>query len=304
MNVCPGCGKRSDRWHSNCMRRLFGTTELPILGDMSTKRVTELAYQVAGKLSISGVQPKLSVRIKEGRLESVFTGGTHILKPPVPQWEEIPENENLCMCLAECAGLQIPPHGLLRDSAGIAVYLIRRFDRADGTRLHTEDFCQASGTPTDGKYRRSAEFCGKLIGGTVGFPDLEIRRFLERIMFNFLVGNGDAHLKNYSFIYGRRGNASLSPCYDLVSSALVLPGEDQSAITINGKHNNLKGRDFEALAVNLGIPVRVFTRMTAHLLSRTEDMLEITENSELGSERRNGLAEIISERAAVLKEVL
>ncbi len=300
MKACPGCGKPSDRWHPTCLRKLFGVPRVPDISGIYGSNLAELAQGSAGRLSIPGVQTKLSVRVEKGRVVPAAVNGTHILKPPVPQWPEMPQNENLIMSLAAVAGIEIPPHGVLTNKAEEKFYIVKRFDRrGQATRIHVEDFCQAGDVPRDMKYRRSAEFCGKLINRIASFPRIEVQKFFRLILFNFLVGNGDAHLKNYSFIYSRQRTA-LSPAYDLVASSLLVPTETQSAIPINGRDNRLRLKDFKALGGNMKIPSEIVFKSVQHLLKSVPDLMGLIEIAEFSSDMKSALAELVDTRASTL----
>ncbi|MCK5842549.1 MAG: HipA domain-containing protein [Candidatus Sabulitectum sp.] len=300
MKACPGCGKPSDRWHPTCLRKLFGVPQVPDISGIYGSNIAELALESAGRLSISGVQTKLSVRVEKGRVVPTVKNGTHILKPSVPQWPEMPQNENLIMCLAAVAGIEIPPHGVLTNKAEEKFYIVKRFDRSgQATRIHVEDFCQAGDIPRDMKYRRSAEFCGKLINRIASFPRVEVQKFFRLILFNFLVGNGDAHLKNYSFIYSKQRTA-LSPAYDLVASSLLIPTETQSAIPINGKDNRLRLKDFKTLGENMKIPSDIVLKSVQHLLKSVPDLMGLIEIAEFSSNMKSALAELIDKRSSTL----
>ncbi|MCD6589372.1 MAG: HipA domain-containing protein [Candidatus Fermentibacteraceae bacterium] len=300
MKACPGCGKPSPGWHPTCLRKLFGVPEIPDISGIFKNNVAELALESAGRLSISGAQPKLSVRVEGGSIVPAAKNGTHILKPPVPQWREMPQNENLIMSLAGAAGIEIPPHGLLTNGRGDTFYIVKRFDRAGSAhRVHVEDFCQAGGIPRDMKYRKSAEFCGKLIKTVTTFPKIEEQKFFKLVVFNFLAGNGDAHLKNYSFLY-RRQRTVLAPAYDLVSSSLLIPGETQSAIPVNGKLTKLRLKDFKALGNNLKILPETVKKHISCLLKKLPEFKELIKAAEFSEEMKIALTQLIEERASTL----
>jgi serine/threonine-protein kinase HipA len=301
MRACPGCGKPSDRWHPTCLRKLFGVPEIPDISDIYENNIAELAFESAGRLSIPGVQSKLSVRVEGGTVVPAVKNGTHILKPPVSQWREMPQNENLIMSLAGAAGIEVPPHGLLTNDRGEKFYIVKRFDRkGNGNRIHVEDFCQAGGVPRDMKYRKSAEFCGKLIARVTAFPGIEVQKFFKLVLFNFVSGNGDAHLKNYSFIYHSQRTA-LSPAYDLVSSSLLIPGETQSAIPINGKLTKFRLKDFKALGNNLKIPPKTVGKHIERLLRCIPEFEKMIETAEFSDEMKSGLTQLIEKRASTLR---
>ncbi len=301
MTACPGCGKPSHGWHAICLKRLFGRAELPDMSSIYNSDISELALQSVGHLSISGVQVKLAVGYEGNKIITHGgRGSRYILKPSVPQWQDMPQNENLIMSLARVAGIKIPPHGLLENSRNESFYIVKRFDRTrTGSRIHIEDFCQAGNVPREMKYRKSAEFCGKLIKTVTTFPKIEIQKFFRLILFNFLVGNGDAHLKNYSFMY-LKNRTVLTPAYDLVSSSILIPGETASAITINGKDNKFRLKDFKALASNMKIPESQVNLFVKFLLDKLPSFFQMIEVAEFNAEMKENLVNLIKQRAQVL----
>ena len=202
---------------------------------------TDLIHEAAnraGKMSIQGIQPKLSavLRVAESRLEIVNVNGRFILKPPNPSYPQLPENEDLTMKLGKLAGLETPDHGLVRARDGKLVYWIRRFDRiAQKGKLPVEDFAQLSGRDRETKYDSSVEQVVSVIEQYCTFPMVEKRIFFQRFLFNFLIGNEDMHLKNYSLITKSR-IVRLAPCYDLLNSTIVLKeAREESALPLGGK---------------------------------------------------------------------
>ncbi len=199
------------------------------------------------KLSIQGVQPKLSVNlsVKEQEFRIVEFGGRYILKPQVEEFRNLPENENLTMKLAAHFGIEVPLNGLVRSIDGSLSYFIRRFDRkGQKEKVHIEDFAQLTGQTRDTKYDSSMEKVAETIRHHCTFPLIEAQRLLDRMLFSFVVGNEDMHLKNFSIIV-RNEKVELSPAYDLVNSTLAMEGAtEESALSIRGKKRNLKRGDF------------------------------------------------------------
>lgn len=196
----------------------------------------------ADKMSVQGVQPKLSavLRIKGGRFELVDHGGRWLLKPNPLPYEEVPANEALTMSMAAAAGIEVPDHGLLPAIDGSWAYFVRRFDRIGRSgKLHLEDFAQLSGATRDTKYQSSLEQVATLIETHCTFPALEKPKLAKRLLFCFLTGNEDMHLKNFSLqVVGNI--VSLSPAYDLLNTTLVLgDAMEESALPLMGKKKKL-----------------------------------------------------------------
>lgn len=238
------------------MKKIFAMDHAPRI-NFSLQDIPLKAQEMVGRMSISGVQPKLSVRLDKrlGEIVPAMEKGEYILKPQLQQFRAIPENENCCMNIAEDLGIDVPPQCLLPLVDGTLAYIVKRFDRRGLEKIHQEDFFQILGKKD--KYQGSLEQIGKKLGEMSAVPGLDTQLFFERVVFNFLVGNGDAHFKNFSVLYHEKGGARLSPAYDIVASRLVIPNEQDSALTLNGKKNNLTRKDFDALADLLEIPPRV-----------------------------------------------
>lgn len=307
MNKCLCCLKATSdgsSYHKNCLKRLFGSEKPPIIKFASTDIVSEISKN-AGKMSISGIQIKASIKLnnKGNFIEIVQSGGTHILKPEPFEYPQLPQNENLFMNIAEVLGMEVPPHGLFDMSDKKKCYIIKRFDRgSDGEKIHVEDMAQLLEMPPDSKYESSVEKVGKMIIRVSKRPFLDLINFYERIIFCFLIGNGDMHLKNWSIISPEDGNIHLSPCYDLISSKLYLPYEDETALTVNGKRNNLKLSDFEELANFLKIDEKAALNSLNKFKNARGIILKMLDN-EMGSEAINKLKEIISGRYKRLFEI-
>lgn len=223
--------------------RLIDLKDIPY----SASEQRQQAAARAAKMSIQGVQPKLSVKlsIKSESFEMVTTGGTYILKPPRVNYPSLPENEDLTMRLAGATGIDVPLHGLCYAKGGTLTYFIRRFDRyGRGKKRMQEDFAQLTGKSRDTKYEASVEQLIPVLEEHCTFPLIEKIKLFRRILFSFLVGNEDMHLKNYSLIV-RENKVELSPVYDLVNSTLAMKGaEDESALPLKGKKKNLTRNDF------------------------------------------------------------
>jgi len=293
-DICGDAMNGKGRYHSACLRRLFGTPSLPAV-ELSHGEVLMKAQDMAGRMSISGVQPKLSMFRQGSRLIPVSTGGQFILKPQTDRFPLLPQNENLCMTIAGRLGIPIPPHGLFDLADGVPAYLIRRFDRtSDGAKLRCEDFAQILGE--DDKYSGSVERIGKRIRELSSVPGLDVQYFFERVLLNFLLGNGDAHLKNFSMLETDDGGLRLAPAYDIVCSKAVIPKEMDCALTINGKQNQIKLGDLAQLGDTLKIPTKVADAIFARFKSAASTIAEQVQRSRLSADMQDKLRRIMEER--------
>ncbi|MCD6312124.1 MAG: HipA domain-containing protein [Elusimicrobia bacterium] len=300
MRVCVSCGNKISEnliFHQKCLKDLFGVSYIPRI-DLSLNELTIKAQEMAGKLSISGIQAKLSMKLdkKSKTLISVAEGGEYILKPQTGIYEQIPENENLCMTIAGQIGLDVPPHALIKLNDGSSAFIIKRFDRKNGEKINQEDFCQVLGKSKRDKYTGSLEQIANKLNEISAIPGLDIQRVYERALFFFIIGNGDTHLKNFSINYTNMNNIRLSPAYDIVSSKLLIQGEEDCAITINGKKNNLGMEDFLAFAAKYNIPEKI----TYNILDKKQLALNAIANSQLSPDFRTKLKTIVEERLSIL----
>ena len=274
------------------LKEMFNSSKIPVidfgLGDVSRK-----AQELAGKLSISGVQPKLSVKLdeKQNMLIPVAEGGEYILKPQTPTFANIPENEQCCMDIAKELNIEVPLHCLIPLKDKSLSYVVKRFDREKSVKIHQEDFGQIL-EQTD-KYKGSVEQIGRKLKEISSAPGYDAQLLFEQVVLNFILGNGDAHLKNYSIAYRDKDNIRLTPAYDIVCSKLVIPGEEDSAITIHGKKNKLLREDFDQLGDDFSIPIKIRYEKFGN---KFNVMRRIIETSSIAKERQGQFLEIIKER--------
>lgn len=226
-------------------QRLSGSRGgFPARLDLSRSDVLRLRTETMRHMSISGMQDKISLKLTRGRLAPTEAGGTHILKPipgaALPVFtEEVPANESLTMHLAATVGgCTVAPYGLIRLGDGTLAYITRRFDRIDAqTRLIQEDCSVLAGRSeaTHGKnykYDYSYEGIGRLLATHCSALGPTCLEFLRRVIFSYVIGNGDAHLRNFSLLRDPDGVVRLSPAYDLLCTHLHLPGESALALDL------------------------------------------------------------------------
>ncbi|MBR9980829.1 MAG: HipA domain-containing protein [Desulfatitalea sp.] len=242
MSICPityeACeGKYSLRGLQKLSRSLELLQDLPYT---AADQIFEAAAR-APKMSIQGVQPKLSavLNTRKNGFEFVDTGGRYILKPQNPQYRHLPENEDLSMRLAATAGISVPLHGLVYSKDGSMTYFIRRFDRAGIKKLAVEDFAQLLGLSRDTKYDASMEKVAQVIDRYCTFPSVEKIKLLKLTLVNYLIGNEDMHVKNFSLIT-REGRVELTPAYDILNTTILLSeAKEEIALPIKGKKRKL-----------------------------------------------------------------
>ena len=253
-------------FHPACAKKIFGIKAQPLM-EYSQTDMERLATEIIrSQTTLTGVQAKLSLNLTKhegcSRLTIVGLWGQYVFKPQTTDYEQLPEMEDLTMHLAEDANLVVARHSLIRLADGSLGYITRRFDRdAKGKKLLMEDLCQVAERKTEDKYKSSYEQVAKLIAQYSDVPQLDLTNFYELLIFSFLTGNNDMHLKNFS-LYKPAAQQVLSPAYDLVNVALVNPKDtEELALTLNGKKANIRLSDFEEAAKRANLP-RNFIRRT------------------------------------------
>lgn len=275
-------------YHRKCAKKLFGTDEMPTL-ELDSKLLRRFAEQTVNqRIAITGVQPKLSVTLEKhqntGRLTIVGLWGEYILKPQHDSLPAMPETEDLTMHLAQLFGVEVCNHTLLRASDGRLVYLAKRFDREKHKKIHVEDFCQLSEFLTENKYKGSYERAGKIILTYCTNAGLDILKYFELLLFCYLTGNNDMHLKNFSLIH-KNNSIDFSPAYDLLNVNLVFPkDQEEMALLLNGRKKNIHLRDFEALGTILLIPEKVRQNSYKKFQNRNPAVQETIKTSFLPSD--------------------
>ena len=250
-------------FHSRCSKKIFGTVIPPVL-PYSKADIESLALEVVrSQVTITGVQPKLSVDLKkekggEKRFTIVGLWGGYILKPQTEQYANLPENEDLTMHLARLAKINTVPHSLIRFKDGSLAYITKRIDRdKKGNKIPMEDMCQLTEKLTEQKYKGSHEQIAKKIVEFSAYPVLDLINYVEILLFCYLTGNADMHLKNFS-LYKKIKETTLTPVYDLLSTKLVIPEDtEELALTLNGKKRKLKRSDFDNLLKTMKVEDKV-----------------------------------------------
>lgn len=239
-------------FHAACSKKMFGASTPPVLPYTETQ-MGELALQVVrSQIAVTGVQAKLSVDLQKGkeknepqRFTIVGLWGGYILKPPTANYPYLCEVEDLTMHLADIAKINTVPHSLIRLQSGTLAYITKRIDRVKKRKLHMEDMCQLTDRLTEDKYHGSYEQIAKVILKYSDNPLFDVLIFFEQVLFSFLTGNADMHLKNFSLISQPVIGCNLAPAYDMVATALVNPADKEDlALTLNAKKRKIKRADF------------------------------------------------------------
>ena len=302
MKRCPGCFKADEKTYCRtCRKRLFDGKKVPFELPFSRPAYDKEKLEVTpDRMSISGIQSKISLALNEGRLEMVNSGGAYILKPrphgAFQRLEVVPINEHLTMQIArQIFGIEVADNALVAFEDGELAYLVRRFDvQPGGKRALQEDFAQIAARSEEiqgknYKYDYSYEEIGALIRKHVGTYKVDLERFFKLVVFNYLVNNGDAHVKNFSLIRREQtGEYNLSPAYDLLNTRLHLPDESRTALelfkdgfeTESYKFNAYYAYDdFVVFAQKLGLVASRYKRILEKVITTQEAVHSLIECS-------------------------
>ena len=295
-------------FHSSCSRKIFGATTAPEL-PYTRDNLTELARQVVrSQTTLTGVQAKLSLDIKKGgrneaeRFTIVGLWGRYILKPQTERFANLPELEDLTMHLAEIAKIQVVPHSLIRFSDGELCYITRRIDRTEnGEKLAMEDMCQLTERLTEHKYKGSYEQIAKVIQKYSSVPKLDLVNYWEHVVFSWITGNADMHLKNFS-LYSKVDHLyNLTPAYDMLSTALVMPEDiEELALTLNGKKRKIRKSDFEISMRESELEEKVIGNIFNKFLKVKDKWFDFIDISFLPDEMKIAYKDIITNRLNLL----
>ncbi len=291
-------------YHRSCCRRLFRADQPPAL-PYTQQEVEKLAEQIVrSHVAVPGVQPKLSLHLerdgggKGGRLTLVGMEGDYILKPPVARYPEMPELEHLTLCMARLFGIETADCGLIEMEGGQRAFITRRMDRIESGKLHMEDLCQITERLTEQKYRGSLEQAGHAIIRHATNPLFDALRFFDLTLFCFLTGNADMHLKNFSLLRLPNGELQLSPAYDLLPTALLLPEDtEETALTLNGKRRRLRVSDFRALGSSLRLTHRQVDNSFSRFMENLNAALALIEKGGCSEQVKQGYQDLLTQRA-------
>ncbi len=309
MRKCLYCYKEMDvtqagDYHPRCSKAFYGTPYAPVL-PYRLSEMEKLASEAA-KLSISvpGVQPKLSLGWIKTELANGHQGrltimdaleGHYILKPQNAQYQQMPENEHLSMKLAALFKIDIVPVNMIRLASGELCYITKRIDRnQDGSKNHMIDFLQI--LELEDKYKGTMETVGKTIGELSTNTLLDKLRFFELTVFNYIIGNNDMHLKNFSMWLTQHG-WTLSPAYDLLNVKMILPKDDEdTALLLGGKKMNFNKAYFDRLAGVLKLNDKQMNAVYKRLVKWLPKAIQLIGISFLTEDHKNDYKELITKR--------
>lgn len=309
MSKCLYCYKELEEgqmdFHPGCARKFFGTKDVPLL-EYRHEDLDRLAEQVIrAQTSLTGVQPKLSLNLNKhegsSRLTIVGLWGDYIFKPQTDDYPQLPENEDLTMHLAEAAKISVVPHSLIRLADGKLGYITKRIDRTKkGEKIDMEDMCQLTQHPTEYKYKGSYEQIAKTIAQYSGTPKLDLTNYMLLLLFCFVTGNNDMHLKNFS-LYRPSAYYQLTPAYDLLNVAIANPKDtEELALPLSGRKTKLCMTDFLNSAKTMGLEEKVVLRLIASLHKALPKWQTLIRSSFLSEDLKKSYEELIVSRLSRL----
>lgn len=299
-------GESEIDYHKKCLKKEFGLKQIPTVNIDEQELKKYAKWQIEANTTITGVQPKLSLWLEESKQNLRFTivdnKSNFIIKPANEVHQSLPENEDLCMHLAAELNIKTAKHSLIRMSSGKLAYITKRFDRVYDKKLASEDLCQLTESLTEHKYRGSYEKTGRTIRQYSSQSGLDTITFFELLLFSYIIGNADMHLKNFSMLENIDGSFILSPAYDLLSTFLVIDNEtEQMSLTINGKKNKIKKTDFDMLAENLSLNEKQRDNSYKNFIIKKEKIEWWVQNSFLPNNQKEKLQELIDTRIKIFK---
>lgn len=295
---CLCCGKKLGQnasekevrvsWHTKCIMNFFGSEIMPEIR-LDTNALEDHAKSgVDAGVSVTGVQKKISLgfsKTGKNRLTMVDYPAGYILKPQTHEYPYLPEFEYLAMRMAKIAGIKTVPFALIKENDELA-YITTRIDRSrpgeETVKFAMEDFCQLAGKMTFDKYKGSYELCARIVKSFSSQKGLDLSEIFIRVVFSYIVGNSDMHLKNFSLIEREPSGRDfmLSPAYDILPVNVILPDDkDETALAVNGKKRNLRRKDFTAFAESCDLNKKTADKIIDKLCSYRDKYIDECNNS-------------------------
>ncbi len=293
-------------FHPHCAKKMFGIAKAPLL-EYRYEELDKLAEQVIrSQTSLTGVQPKLSLNLSKhdgsNRLTIVGLWGNYIFKPQTANYLQLPENEDLTMHLAEAVKINVVPHCLIKLADGSLGYITKRIDRTiKGEKIDMEDMCQLTLHPTEYKYKGSYEQIAKVIMKYSDMPRLDLANYMQLLLFCFITGNNDMHLKNFS-LYRPFEGYQLAPAYDLVNTSIANPNDtEELALPLSGRKTKLHLANFLQAAATMGIEENVVRHLTDNMSKALPKWMQLINDSFLDETMKEKYRQTIETRLARLQ---
>lgn len=304
INVCPGTLISGyDTYSPTCLRKVFDGKKVSHIMDFSYYDSPESLISSINRISISGVQEKLSAIIKKGKIIITPEGesGRYIIKP-IPDYKHlrfrnnIPANEHLTMQIAsQVYKIKTAENAMVFFSDGQPAYITKRFDYAtDGSKIRQDDFASIAGKTErnngkDFKYTGNYEDIARLLRQNVSAWQVEMTKYFTLVLFNYLFSNGDAHLKNFSLQETTDGDYVLTPAYDLMNTSIHVNDEDfalQGGLIPKADYSDVYTQtnhpckdDFITFGTRLGVLQSKLTSIINLFSTEQPKVYELIENS-------------------------
>lgn len=296
-------------YHPECAKAFFGTTKPPVLPYRLTEMEKLAKEAVEQSVTVPGVQPKISLGRIKSNLENGRQGrltimdalkGDYILKPQNADYPQMPENEHLSMKLAQLFKIDIVPVNMIKLASGELCFITKRIDRnPDGSKNHMIDFMQI--LESVDKYKGTMETVGKTIGELSVNTLYDKLRFFESAVFNYVIGNNDMHLKNYSMFLSEQGWV-LSPFYDLLNVKIILPTDkEETALMLGGKKKNFNKGYFDRLGKVLKLNDKQINSVYKRMQNELPQATQLIDASFLIEDFKNEYKALIIERTKTFK---
>ena len=311
-------------YHNTEFKKLFGSTKVNPCLPFSRSEFFQSSRENVQGMSISGVQQKLSLKENEKHeLVATAKGGEYILKPSPEAYPNAAENEHAAMEASRLMGIDTALCGLVNFEGGELAYITKRFDRqTDGNKLHQEDLMQCFDLPSDDKYDKTYEEAGKLIDEVTNGKQAVILDFVRRVIFAYVTGNDDLHLKNFSVQRLPDNNThfydKLTPNYDCLfcdafrdkESGMGLlalgllhdqeEGDEEFTDTYN-HYGYYTGLDFLELGRRLGLQEKPIQTFITKLKTNQKKMIDLINHSYMPEAMKSRAAKLVESRIRAIQ---
>ena len=292
-------------FHPACARKVFGMSEAPRM-PYTRDNMSDLARKVIRtSASVTGVQAKMSLDVDRGgknepaRFTIVGLWGKYIFKPQSSRYRCLPELEDLTMKMAAAAGIRTATHSLIRLSDGEIGYITRRMDRdSKGKKISMLDLCQLSNRLTEHKYYGTYPQLADTIMKYSSAPMLDVQRFWEVVLFSWITGNSDMHLKNFSLLSTTRGKYGLSPAYDLLNVHLIFNDPEELALPLDGKKKKITRQNFVRAMQISGLNEKVIENIFKKFIKVVPKWNALIDESFLPDDLKERYKEIVAANVA------
>lgn len=295
--ICMCCGKiLSDEnmyWHPSCIKKMFDSYSIPKIDINEDKIIDENLN--TGNI-VTGVQKKFSldINVRKARKTVSVMNQEYIIKTRQANLNNIVYYEWIGMKLANICGIDTVDCGIIKNNSDL-LFITKRIDRIDNKKIPMEDFCQLSNSQTEYKYNGSYERCYKNVINKYSFyENIDKLKFYKLILFSYIIGNTDMHLKNFS-LYEIDGKYQLTPAYDLVP-VLMIFNQEEMALSINGKRKNITKNDFYQFGLSMDIDKKFIDLIHNDFKKNRIKMNDFINNTDLNIKEKEKFIKFINDK--------